>query len=389
MTTAALDSRLHVAIILSSPAEIGGGHSYETLILKSVMPVLSRKFRITVFHRGKAHSSIYKYSLSRFQEILQSVRDNYLAFRLLNLFGLGESSLERKLSRLGVDVAYFASPNSLARGFNRIPIVTTVWDLAHRSHLEFPEVTTNRRFEYRDLNFAMASKKSICILVESETTKKRLKQYYGIDDFRVLVVPFPKILPLMTLGHRNQGDYVIYAAQMWPHKNHQILLRALALLKSEGESFPQIIFCGSDKGNRDYLIQLSSELGVEKYVDFRGFVSDQLLMELIGSSVGLVNPSYFGPTNIPPIEGLRLGVPVAVGLDDEISEFADGKVIYACDPDDVWGWAQILKSMLIAKGRSIQIDPPWLQPDPANAMSGLIQMLEKYAMLRNCWNRNP
>ena len=43
-----------------------------------------------------------------------------------------------------------------------------------------------------------------------------------------------------------------------------------------------------------------------------GFVSDENITYLYRHAVGLIMPSYFGPTNIPPLEAMALGCPVAV-----------------------------------------------------------------------------
>ncbi len=43
---------------------------------------------------------------------------------------------------------------------------------------------------------------------------------------------------------------------------------------------------------------------------FAGFVPNDEMPYLYRQSVALVMPSYFGPTNLPPLEAFALGVPV-------------------------------------------------------------------------------
>ena len=45
---------------------------------------------------------------------------------------------------------------------------------------------------------------------------------------------------------------------------------------------------------------------------FLGFISDMEIINLYNGALGLVMPSYFGPTNIPPIEAIMLNCPVVV-----------------------------------------------------------------------------
>jgi glycosyltransferase involved in cell wall biosynthesis len=47
-------------------------------------------------------------------------------------------------------------------------------------------------------------------------------------------------------------------------------------------------------------------------VTILGYVSNGNIAYLYKHAVGMVMPSYFGPTNIPPLEAMLLGCPVAV-----------------------------------------------------------------------------
>ena len=83
------------------------------------------------------------------------------------------------------------------------------------------------------------------------------------------------------------------------------------------------IFTGTDKGNLDYLKQYTSDLGLCERIYFLDFVSDQEIIDLYKSSLALVMPTYFGPTNLPPIEAFCLGIPVLYpnlpGMKEQVS----------------------------------------------------------------------
>ena len=51
---------------------------------------------------------------------------------------------------------------------------------------------------------------------------------------------------------------------------------------------------------------------MEHFVTVLGFVSDRKMVYLYKHAMGMVMPTYFGPTNIPPLEAMALGCPVAV-----------------------------------------------------------------------------
>ena len=76
------------------------------------------------------------------------------------------------------------------------------------------------------------------------------------------------------------GGYLFFPAQFWPHKNHVGLLLAVKLLREKhGLRFP-VVFVGSDPGNRQYVQDLTEELGLSSQVHFLGFVPQKDLVGL-------------------------------------------------------------------------------------------------------------
>ena len=62
-----------------------------------------------------------------------------------------------------------------------------------------------------------------------------------------------------------------------------------------------------------YIQDSVDELELSKQVVFTGFVSNTEMRYLYKQSFALTMPSYFGPTNLPPLEAFQLGVPVIYG----------------------------------------------------------------------------
>jgi len=71
-----------------------------------------------------------------------------------------------------------------------------------------------------------------------------------------------------------------------------------------------VVFCGGDKNNKPYIQRLAAELGVAAQVSFIGFVPEADMQALYRHCRALVMPTYFGPTNLPPLEAWSLGKPV-------------------------------------------------------------------------------
>ncbi len=237
---------------------------------------------------------------------------------------VGENIVESYFSNHSIDLIYFTSPSGLALNLERLNYIFTVWDLCHRDDPEFPEVRDDREFERRDALYNGILTKAVAVLVDSEISKKNVIRRYGVDDERAHVMPFaPAISTQISEVEYESGyidikskyeletDYVFYPAEFWSHKNHVYLLCGLKVLEENYGIRISAIFAGGDTGgNLEYVKRVAQNIGLSERVRFAGFVSNEEVPYLYRQAIALVMPTYFGPTNLPPLEAFRLGVPV-------------------------------------------------------------------------------
>jgi len=268
------------------------------------------------------------------------------------------SPFERRLVERKVDLVYFLAPSSWARHLDEINYITTVWDLCHRDDPEFPEVRWNREFEAREKSYRALLPRATAIFVDSGLGKKNVVHRYGIDEGRVHVMPFQAAAATrespssdsrssidVRMKYNLDVPYVFYPAQFWAHKNHVYLLEGLRVLEQRYSLRIGAIFSGGDQGNLVYVKSYVRKLNLEDRVRFVGFVDNQEIPEFYRQSLALVIPSYFGPTNLPPLEAFELSVPVLysdkAGLRDQVGDAA--LLIDLNDPDSL---ADHLKNLI-------------------------------------------
>lgn len=268
------------------------------------------------------------------------------------------SLTERILVKHRIDLAYAISPASWPRDLEEINYITTVWDLSHRDDPEFPEVRRNRQFEEREIGYRALLPRATAIFVDSELGRKNVVHRYGIDDERVHVMPFQaaaatrespspdsRLLIDVHVKYNLDVPYVFYPAQFWAHKNHVYLLEGLRVLEQRYGLRIGAIFSGGDQGNLAHVRSYVHKLNLKDRVRFVGFVDNEVIPELYRQSVALVMPSYFGPTNLPPLEGFQLGVPVLysdkAGLRDQV-----GGAALLMDLNDPNSMAEHLKNLI-------------------------------------------
>jgi glycosyltransferase involved in cell wall biosynthesis len=279
------------------------------------------------------------------------------------------------LRRCGIDLMIYASPVTLAFEAG-IPYVMAVHDLQHRIHPEFPEVSAGIEAARREYLFRHGIGRATLVIVDSETGKEDVLNFYGdvIEPDRVFVLPFlPSTVSLEGVSgedrqrvrrtYRLPERYLFYPAQFWPHKNHERIVDAIGSLSGEGFEV-SLVLVGSTTGDirtRTFssVMAKARSLGVADHVRHLGYVPTEDLAALYAEAVALVMPTFFGPTNIPILEAWSLDCPV---LTSDIRGVRDqaGDAAVLVDPSSVGEIAEgirrlwsddDLRTSLVAKGR--------------------------------------
>ena len=239
-----------------------------------------------------------------------------------------QPELAQWFEEAGIELMLYPYPHRASFEAPR-PYVMAIHDLQHRLQPEFPEVSADGEWERREYLFRNGSRYATLLLADSQTGKEDILRFYGefgVTEDRVKVLPF---LPACTRAtnetlqelNRARQKYTLperfffYPAQYWPHKNHARIVQALGLMKKRFGEEAAIVFTGSSSGalrRRTYqdMMKLAKSLGVERQVLDLGYVTDEEVAALYLGAVGLVMPTFFGPTNIPVLEAWALECPV-------------------------------------------------------------------------------
>jgi glycosyltransferase involved in cell wall biosynthesis len=261
-------------------------------------------------------------------------------------------SFERKLIRHGADLIYFVDPSERSLTMQQLNYMITVWDVCHRDTPEFPEVREFNEFHTREHLYQKALALSVTVLTDSKASAENISRRYGVDRERLLPMPFSP-MPLLTEIHASgthdvlakyqiEGGYFFYPAQFWSHKNHIRILEALLILRQEGWR-PIMVFTGGDMGNRKTVERFITRNGLAEQVKILGFVPAVDMRGLYSGCRAVVMPTYFGPTNLPPLEAWMIGRPLIYS--SHLREQA-GDAAILIDPDDANDLAAALKASM-------------------------------------------
>lgn len=242
-------------------------------------------------------------------------------FDLVQIALKWKSPFERALIGDGIDVVHFTSTSKRHLLLHQLPFIITIFDGCHRDAPEFPEVRTFGEFERREILFRFASTKAVAVIVNAAELIDDLCRRYAMERERAICIPFSPSTYVsrstpdaaadaaVLAKYRLGPGYLFYPAQFWPHKNHITLLAALAALRERGIT-ERLVLCGSNRSGRDKIDMAIRRLGLSDQVSIIGFVESAELAALYRGAAALVMPTYFGPTNLPPLEAWTVGTPV-------------------------------------------------------------------------------
>jgi glycosyltransferase involved in cell wall biosynthesis len=306
--------------------QVGGGFTFtNTLIpfLDLLYNYIKFDFEVVLLHESSSNLPLdYNIYLNKIKYVnlgRRSLLDKIR--RETNLFtGLTYAFTKTKFQRYvshNLDMVWFLSGG----GYDQIdvPYISTVWDLQHRTHPWFPEVSIGNEWEKREASLNIFLKRSTYIICGTKVGADELSYYYQINRNRIILIPHPfdvlyrdlntEITPQINNLIRNK-IYLIYPAQFWPHKNHANLIKALKLYTEKTGNDIHLLLTGSNKGNYEYIKKLSKDLGLSNRVHFLGFIDRNSLFDLYKNAFAMIYPSISGPENLPPLEALSVACTV-------------------------------------------------------------------------------
>lgn len=309
-----------IVLFLSTEPIYGGEHQYAMLAAECMLKYKGKKYCLyavctNLFWKNwcrdhKLEYLYYRYPHYAEQDIRIQIQHPFLS----GLYSTYCTEMGKWLKEKNADMLFCLQQGIFLPNY-RVKQVRPVHDIMHRYEGRFPEIRCD--YEERETIFTSVAKYTDLIFVDSQLGKKQFQECYSNREkhhLNIVVLPF--IVPQHIYKMKEQyvqtpEKYIFYPAQLWEHKNHMALLKALHLLRNEIPDI-HLVLAGAEKNMAKKIKDYVKENGLEKNVTMLGFVSDEQVTYLYRHAVALVMPTYFGPTNIPPLEAMALGCPVAV-----------------------------------------------------------------------------
>jgi glycosyltransferase involved in cell wall biosynthesis len=261
----------------------------------------------------------------------------------------------------GVQVVHLPYQDAV---MTELPFVYFPHDLQHH-HL--PHFFTDAQIRHRETRWRKRAVAATCVVAAGQHVKRDLESLWGIERDKIVVYPFPsppRLNPSQTSPYAFSEPYVMYPSVFWPHKNHERLVEAFAILRSRGMNF-RLALTGARGSSFTATMRKIERLGVADTVHYYGHVSEAELSRLIQDSAGVVIPSLFEAVSLTAFDAMRFNRPI-VCSDREFFREQCGESAEYFDPLDT---SSIASAIELALSKSQQKPSPMLCAGDQSALS--------------------
>jgi glycosyltransferase involved in cell wall biosynthesis len=199
----------------------------------------------------------------------------------------------------------------------RQPAVTTVHDLLHEIHPSF--FSLSERI-YRAAAYGWTRRNSRLLITDSDFSRTSILDRWSLPPERVRVVHLGVDHETFLPSEKKRGNFLLYPANRWPHKNHVTLFEAFAVLRKRNPGL-RLVLTGIDHEGKP----------APDGVEVRGRVPLQELVDLYQTAAVLVFPSLFEGFGLPVLEAMACGCPVAASGTTSLPELC-GDAAASFDP---------------------------------------------------------
>jgi glycosyltransferase involved in cell wall biosynthesis len=193
----------------------------------------------------------------------------------------------------------------------------------------------------REIGFRAQIAAGRIIMLSSESALRDCQKFYPGSAGRTSVVKFATQPPAELLAadpsvvreqYQLPRQYFYLPNQFWRHKNHQVVVDALAVLAKRGDSLV-VAASGSKEDPREpkYFDTLMREIvggGLEKNFRYLGMIPLPHVYALLRGATGLINPSRFEGWSTTVEEAKSFGVPMILSNIDVHREQAGDGALY-------------------------------------------------------------
>lgn len=238
------------------------------------------------------------------------------------------------LRQMGVDLLFcpFTAPTYHEEN---IPTVCIIYDLQYKT---YPAFFAPEDVALRNSTFVEACRHATALAAISDYSREAAIRHGRLDPAHIRTIHLRmarRMLPEVgrdSVVHGRLGlvpqRYLVYPANFWKHKNHEMLLTAFGMACHQGLALDVKLVCTGEAGERQaWLLRAARAMNLGEHILFPGYLPDTELAALMKQCRGVIFPSLYEGFGLPVIEAMAAGVPVACSNTTSLPEVAGDAAI--------------------------------------------------------------
>jgi len=293
--------------LLDGFAAVGNGHRFNLYVTESNQKLFARfkntpRFKLvsTNTHTLRARKMLCRAALLSRSSQLFRVTSN-LAY-------------ENIQAKMDADCDILYTPTVVLHSFrSRRPTVLSMHDI---QHLHYPEFFSWEKRLSRTITYGLSAEYAHCLQASSEFIKKDVLAHMSpkrveIISEGVIVEDFAERRDIERLRERYglPDRFLFCPAQLWLHKDHLTILKALKEIeKREGLKVP-LIMTGASFSAAPSILKFISEQDMS-YARYLGKVPFEDIVALYQACDFLISASVYESSSLPILEAAAAGTPI-------------------------------------------------------------------------------
>lgn len=254
----------------------------------------------------------------------------------------------RKLMDAEVDIIY--TPTTVLQWFDSCkPTVITMHDI---QQVHYPQFFSWSVRLSRRITYGLTARHASYFQAISEFTKRDFLGYFReLSEEIIEVIPSgvniarftgPKTTEDVCTRYGLPGRFLFFPANLWPHKNHMTVLKALKQIENDhGLKIPLVLTGGRFPATPKEIFQFIADDRMT-YVLYLGTVPDQEMVALFQRAAFMITATLYEATSLPVLEAAAAGTPIIASRIPPLEELAQELQLNLFNPLDVDELAQLI-----------------------------------------------
>ena len=343
--------RIGINCLDLNPEYVGGVNTYLFGLLDAFAKNKEHSFSVFTLKKNSFLFKKYSKCSNIEQVIIKRNKVTILFKRIIKRAALYSNSIilykyvndllfknEANLIQKNIDILYFPTVALTYFSYH----VSTVVSMHDIQQVHFPFFFSKHELFFRRITYNLTANYSNYIQASSDYSKSDFLNYFkNLKESQMVVIPegvnieaFSEIKDRELLKKYSVPEkYIFYPAQLWKHKNHLTLLKAILKLKTQGTEIALVLTGGKMSAGNE-IFKFIEENGLKNNVHYLGKVPFEVLVALYQHAMIVVVPSLHESSSLPILEAAAARVPIIASDIPSIREMNNRLKLFLFEPYD-------------------------------------------------------